>query len=73
MGSRSAVGLFLLYRSGYFEVTGPVSKYKLSTDKVLQIEPKEDLKDRIKISPDFAEAFMLTFSVGKPQSSLALL
>lgn len=36
-------------------------KYKVNTDKVLQIEPKEDLKQRTGKSPDFAEAFMLTF------------
>ncbi len=43
-------------------------KYKVSTDKVLQIEPKQELKQRIGKSPDFAEAFMLTFSqpVGQP-------
>ncbi len=42
-------------------------KYKISTDKVLQIEPKEDLKEREGgKSPDFFEGWMLTFSVGKP-------
>ncbi len=34
-------------------------KYKVSTDKVLQIEPKEDLKERTGKSPDFYEAFSL--------------
>jgi hypothetical protein len=41
-------------------------KYKTSSDKVLQIEPKPDLKKRTGKSPDFSEAFMLTFSVGNP-------
>jgi hypothetical protein len=42
-------------------------KYKVSTDKVLQIEPKEDLKSRTGKSPDFAEAFMLTFTAPPPK------
>lgn len=37
-------------------------KYKINSDKVLQIEPKEDLKKRIGKSPDHAEALMLTFA-----------
>jgi hypothetical protein len=37
-------------------------KYKVSTDKVVQIEPKEDLKKRTGKSPDWAEALMLTFT-----------
>src|SRR5438105_2388940 len=37
-------------------------KYKVSTDKVLQIEPKPELKKREGKSPDFAEGMMLTFS-----------
>ena len=48
-------------------------KYKISTDKVLQIEPKQDLKDRENKSPDFSEALMLTFSVAKPQPGIRLL
>lgn len=36
-------------------------KYKVNTDKVLQIEPKDELKRRFGKSPDFAEALMLTF------------
>ena len=48
-------------------------KYKVSTDKVLQIEPKEDLKKRTSKSPDFAEAFMLTFSVADPTPNLTWL
>ena len=42
-------------------------KYKVSTDKVIQIEPKEELKKRTGKSPDFAEAFMLTFTQGPPE------
>jgi len=37
-------------------------KYKVSTDKVVQIEPKEELKKRTGKSPDYAEAWMLTFT-----------
>lgn len=36
-------------------------KYKPNSDKVLKIEPKADLKKRTGKSPDFAEAYMLTF------------
>jgi hypothetical protein len=42
-------------------------KYKVSTDKVLQIEPKDDLKKRMGKSPDFAEGWMLCFSVPEPE------
>ncbi len=48
-------------------------KYKVSTDKVLQIESKQDLKQRTGKSPDFAEAFMLTFSAPKPQPNIRIL
>lgn len=43
-------------------------KYKVSTDKVLQIEPKQELKKREGKSPDHAEALMLSFAdpVGQP-------
>jgi len=41
--------------------------YKISTDKVLQIEPKQDLKKRSGKSPDYAEALMLTFTPQPPQ------
>ncbi len=36
-------------------------KYKVNTDKLIKIEPKQDLKKRSGKSPDFAEALMLTF------------
>lgn len=36
-------------------------KYKVNTYKVLQIEPKDELKSRTGKSPDYADAFMLTF------------
>jgi hypothetical protein len=39
-------------------------KYKINSDKVLQIEPKDELKKRTGHSPDFAEGLMLTFSEG---------
>lgn len=45
-------------------------KYKVNTDKVLQIEPKEQLKQRTGKSPDFAEALMLTFVVPPPSPSI---
>ena len=45
-------------------------KYKVSTDKVLQCEPKEDLKARTGKSPDFADAFMLTFTQPKPEPNV---
>jgi hypothetical protein len=47
-------------------------KYKTDTDKVIQIEPKDDMKARTGKSCDFAEAFMLTFSepVGQPDFRL---
>lgn len=46
-------------------------KYKINTDKVLQIEPKIDLKKRTGKSPDFAEAFMLTFVPLLPEPSVS--
>lgn len=51
----------------------PWIKYKVSTDKVLQIEPKEDLKRRSGKSPDYAEAFMLTFTPRPPEPGVRLL
>jgi hypothetical protein len=48
-------------------------KYKTSTDKVLQIEPKDDLKKRTGKSPDWAESFMLTFADAEPQPGIRLL
>ncbi len=45
-------------------------KYKVSTDKVLQIEPKEELKRRTGKSPDYAEALMLTFTPPPPIPSV---
>ncbi|MBI4038713.1 hypothetical protein HY384_02025 [Candidatus Daviesbacteria bacterium] len=40
-------------------------KYKVNSERVLQIEPKEGLKQRTGRSPDFADAFMLTFVTPK--------
>ena len=45
-------------------------KYKVNTDKVLQIEPKDELKRRTGKSPDFAEALMLTFVPPDPVPSI---
>jgi hypothetical protein len=36
-------------------------KYKVNSDKVIKIEPKDELKKRTGKSPDFAESLMLTF------------
>lgn len=36
-------------------------KYKVSSDKEIRIEPKDELKKRTGKSPDFAEGLMLTF------------
>lgn len=48
-------------------------KYKTNSDKVIQIEPKEDLKKRTGKSPDFAEALMLTFSTPQPVPGIRML
>ena len=45
-------------------------KYKVSTDKVIQIEPKQDLKKRTGKSPDFAESAMLTFTPRPPAPNI---
>lgn len=41
-------------------------KYKINSDKTLQIEPKEDMKKRTGKSPDHAESLMLTFAPSYP-------
>lgn len=48
-------------------------KYKISTDKVLQIEPKDELIRRTGKSPDFADAFALTFTPRKPEPKIRFL
>ena len=45
-------------------------KYKISSDKVLQIEPKDELKKRTGKSPDHAESFMLTFARCTPYADI---
>jgi len=45
-------------------------KYKISTDKLLQIEPKDDLIRRTGKSPDFADALALTFTPPNPQPKI---
>jgi hypothetical protein len=37
-------------------------KYKINSDRTIQIERKEELKKRVNRSPDTADALMLTFS-----------
>ena len=51
----------------------PWVKYKVSTDKVLQIEPKEDLKRQTEKSLDYADALMLTFTPRPPEPGVRLL
>jgi hypothetical protein len=51
----------------------PWIKDEVSTDKALQIEPKEDLKKRSGKSPNYAEAFMLTFTPRPPSPNIQLL
>lgn len=45
-------------------------KYKVNTDKVLQMESKEELLRRMGKSPDYAEALMLTFVPQPPEPSV---
>lgn len=45
-------------------------KYKVTTDKAIQIEPKDELKRRHGKSPDFAEALMLSFAPPYPIPSI---
>jgi len=40
-------------------------KYKVNTEKQIKLEPKEDLKKRTGKSPDYADAFSLTFNEPK--------
>ena len=42
-------------------------KYEVTPDKIIQIEPKVDLRKRTGKSPNLAEAFMLTFTQGPPE------
>ncbi len=48
-------------------------KYKVTTDKVIQIEPKEELKRRTGKSPDHAESCMLTFTQGPPAPNIRMI
>jgi len=48
-------------------------KYKISTDKVLQIEGKDDLKKRTGKSPDFADSFALTFTQRAPAPNIRVM
>lgn len=38
-------------------------RYKITSEKVIQIEPKQDMKKRLGRSPDHIEALMLTFTM----------
>lgn len=71
LGQWIKTGGKLLKRSEWQQLTW--IKYKVSTDKVLQIEPKEDLKQRTGKSPDFAESLMLTFSTPAPEPNIRFL
>jgi hypothetical protein len=44
-------------------------KYKVSSDKVIQIEKKEDLKRRLGKSPDYADSLILTFAPEEEQAT----
>lgn len=48
-------------------------KYKVTTDKAIQIEPKDELKRRHGKSPDFAEALMLSFVPPDPVPSIRII
>lgn len=53
-----------IYRdAGYYELAQ--IRYKVDSDKLIQIEPKEELKKRMGKSPDHAESLMLTFAPRK--------
>ena len=45
-------------------------KYKVDTDKVLSIEPKDELKMRVGKSPDYADALILTFMPSAPRADI---
>jgi hypothetical protein len=53
----------------YIQLAG--IKYKINTDKKIQIEAKEDLKKRTGKSPDYAESLMLTFAPPAPSPGIA--
>jgi hypothetical protein len=55
----------LLKHDGFRQL--PRIKSKVSTDKVLQIEPEEDLKKRTGQSPDYVEASLLTLALQAPE------
>ena len=61
----------ILKRNEWYQMTW--INYKISTDKVLQIEQNEDLKKRTGKSPDHSEAFSLTFAPAEPQPGIRLL
>jgi hypothetical protein len=50
----------------------PWVKSKVSTNKVLQIDPKEHLKRRTGKSPDYADAFVLTFTLREQAPNIRL-
>jgi hypothetical protein len=64
VGERLRGGGKLVTTDGWMQLPG--IRYKVSTDKVIEIEPKQDLKSRTGRSPDVAEALMLTCSAPPP-------
>lgn len=48
-------------------------KYKVSTDKMIQVESKQDLVQRTGKSPDFYDALALTFAPRKPRPSVSFI
>lgn len=53
---------------GWLQLLG--IKYKVSTDKVVQIEPKAEMVKRTGKSPDYSDALSLTFAVADPQPGI---
>lgn len=48
-------------------------KYKVSTDKMIQIEPKQELVQRTGKSPDYSDSLALTFYPSPPTPSIRFL
>ncbi|OGY22650.1 MAG: hypothetical protein A2113_00015 [Candidatus Woykebacteria bacterium GWA1_44_8] len=58
----------LVKNEGYNQVLW--IKYKVSTDKVIQIEPKDELMQRTGKSPDYFDSLALTFAPQKPEPKI---
>lgn len=60
MGQWIRAGGKIVENDGYRQLTW--IKYKTATDKVLMIEPKQEMVKRTGKSPDYADSLMLTFA-----------